>query len=340
MPALQQKFGEIGTNGFLHPEFRMHGDVKENYRALIPAGFGNGAGKISIVKVTQFFDGSSSVSIDSLLRIRRLTATNQPLRYHDLETVFDAYCNQFLARNILYHYNRELSPFDYNFDNMSNCMGRAKGFLQLMAMLGVPKEALAFCQIGGGEGEENCKICQKPDSQIDHTNYRAVPGGPAAPALAPNAVRIVVSNGTLDVQRTIREPFAYHYATRINVLGLGMRFWDPLERCAYRNGFDDAFTSYEEMPSLLKGYRDVEKMGVKVLANPDNLKERLYLLPKAAQRRIPAPPGAYYSQANFVAVENEMLQMTTDPQVIMIVDETDYSPHEPTQPAAWRLMFP
>ncbi len=341
MPALTQKFGELKKTPFLWSSYRSSGHVDADDRVLVPEGFGEGFGKLDMNKVKLFFAGSL-LTLSSLKAIRlRQKLVGEPMRESDVQDVFDTYCNQLIAKGVVYHYNAQQSPFDNDYTGNSNCMGRAKGFLQLMAILGVPKEELALLQIGGSAGEEDKKICQKADADIVSVNVRNVPGGLVNPASAPNAVRIEVQNGALVVSRTSREPFANHYATHIGISGLGMAYWDPLERYSSRNGFPDVFTTYEPTPHLMAGYRDLVQQGVVCLANPDNLKERIYLLPKSAGRPTPVPMGAYYTQVAFTAVEQALRGMaTTEPQVSMLIDTCDFDVHMPTQPRVFKLMFP
>lgn len=340
MPALIQKLGELSNTPFMWASYRVGGAVGADDRILVPQGYGEGYGKLDLVKVKQFFAGSL-LTLGSLREIRlRNQVMGEPMRESDVQDAFDTYCNQLNAKAVVYHYNAQQSPFDDDYTGNSNCMGRAKGFLQLMAILGVPKEQLALLQIGGAAGDDEQKICLKADADIVQANIRVVPGGPPVPAPAPNSVRIEIRNNVLTVSRTPREPFANHYATRIGVPGLGMAYWDPLERYSSRNGFPDVFTTYEPTPELMAGYRDLQRRGMVCLANPDDLQERIYLLPKASQRPVPAPPQAYFKQAAFTAVELALSQMATaEPQVAMLIDKSDYDGHAPAQPRVFKQMF-
>ena len=319
--------------------FRVAGTVAKKDKILIPEGFDSGVGFLDLRKVRSFFSGST-INFDALKAIRlRNSVIGEPMREPDIEEVFDAYCNQLHAKRVVYHYNAQQSPFDADYTGNSNCQGRAKGFLQLMAMLGVPKEHLAYCIIGGAAGEEEMKVCQKAAAEIIASNVRWVPGGPNAPVWAPNAVRIDVVRGALRVDRTTREPFANHYATHIGVSGLGKPYWDPLERYSSKNGFADVFTSYQPSPQLLAEYSELERRGGRCLVNPDNQQERLYLLPARAERRLPATQGMYYTQQAFLEVEYALAEMSAkSPQVLMIVDKTDYD-HGSAQPPALQKMF-
>lgn len=342
MPALTTKVLELKSANYFWRSFKLNVVPDGPNKVLAPEGYGDvqGNGKLDLSKVEQFFMGSQ-MTMENLREIRlRTHLVGEPMSDREVNDVFDIYCNQLYAKNVTYHYNAEISPFDDVYQGLSNCMGRAKGFLQLMAMLGVPKEQLAYCMIGGSVGDEGKKLCQKAAGEILGTSVRWVAGGPAVPASAPNAVRIEPDGGGVLVSRTPREPFANHYATRLDIPGLSMKYFDPLERYVSRNGFSDVFTGYEPAPELLRAYQDLVRKGLQVLANPDNQKERLYLLPPANQRPTNAPQNAYFRQPAFTQVEQALSEMNTGGgQVIMIVDATDYESATSLAPRVFAKMF-
>lgn len=348
MPALTQRLGNIGKNPFMWRSFLPSGIVDKADNYLVPAGFvatisnaPKANGNLDIGKVKAFFAGSL-LPLEDIKDIRlRATVMGEPIAEKDVKTAFDAYCAQIAAKRIVYHYNAEDSPFDVNFKGNSNCQGRAKGFLQLMAVLGLSKEQLNFCTIGGASGEEDDKLCQKSEDDIVSTNVYKWDGA-VRDHPAPNAVRVELKLGKAVVVRTPREPFANHYATCLDVSGLGMKYWDPLEGTAYRNGFADFFTSYSPDESLLGGNMQRWKgLGLKCLANPDNKKERIYLLPPSSKVRGLLGTGAYCLQAAFKEVEVQMGEMlTAEPQVAMIIDGGDWGSDTGVHPPVIRTMFP
>ena len=161
--------------------------------------------------------------------------------------------------------------------------------------------------------------------------------GPNAPTdqKAPNAVRIKLSEGTLKISRTPREPFANHYCAFLDVPGLGFKYWDPLLHSAYRNGFSDFFTSYAESDALVSDFPDLKSLGLKCLSNPDSPKERIYLLPPSS--KVPTGKKRLLNvvrTTTFGEVEAALIDMSTEsPQVAALIDVADWNgqggPHPP-----------
>ncbi|MEO6742407.1 MAG: hypothetical protein ABIP20_19360 [Chthoniobacteraceae bacterium] len=355
MPALTQQIGNIGKSSFLWRSFQPSGTVLPEDKVLVPTGFAaisgasgtSGSGNLDLSKVKAFFTGSL-LPVEDIKAIRlRATVMGEAIAESDVKKAFNAYCDQIAKKKVVYHYNADDSPFDVNFKGNSNCQGRAKGFLQLMAILGVSKEALNYCKIGGGPSDGDKKICQKGDDDINTGNIYQLD---RVEVPAPNAVRIELQSGKPVVVRTPREPFANHYATFLEVSGLGLKYWDPLERVAYQNGFPDYFTSYASDGPLTVGLKD---WSVECLVNPDNTKERIYLLPPASQfRSVVLKTGfgtkgtvgssAFYNQTAFKDVESSLREMTegTEPQIAMIVDESDWGGKTGNHPPVVLAMFP
>ncbi|MFI3187707.1 MAG: hypothetical protein QX198_17165 [Methylococcaceae bacterium] len=331
MPALEEKkFYFWREHSYLAAFVPVKGSDSADARLqeLWPKVIANEAnGKLDLQKVADFFLGSE-INVAELVRIRKkVNATNNTIDNHDVTTVFNSYCKQLNAKNVIYHYNAFESPFDVNFICNSNCMGRAKGFLQLMAVLGVPVDKMAYLVIGREDGEGK-KVCRKADTNIRSEDVYRVPG--LAPTTSPNSVCIKLMNGKLEVSPTSREPFGNHYAAFIDMAGLHTKTWDPLEGSSYKNGFSDAFTTYEKL-NMVSGLGFSEEM-ITILHNPDNTKERLYILPssKYLRMRVDGFHGTtstrYFENPAFIAVESQLKNMTTmEPRVITIIDESDWN---------------
>ncbi len=335
MPALTQRTINIGKTSFFWRAFRPCGQVAEEDRVLLPAGIGDssGDGKLDIKKVKDFFRGSK-LSIDDMKIIR-----SRKIVEKDVKSVFDAYCAQLDAKKVVYHYNAEATPFDSSFKSESNCMGRARGFLQLMAMLGVSVDNLALCQIGGQAGEEDKKVCQGGEDSNDRSVYTRQ--GAPAPEDAPNAVKIKLRrSGKLVVSRTPREPFANHYAAHLNIPGLTFKCWDPLLNAAYPNGFRDLFTTYAIAGSQLTlDLTTWHRIGLKCLVNPDNIRERIYILPPSSKMRGSQTGEAFFDQPAFKAVETQLSKMQDqEPCVAVIIDEKDWGGESGSHPPVIRAM--
>ena len=159
MPALTPSIGNIGRSSYMWRAYQPSGAVATDLKVFVPKGFDGGgssliaavggAGNLDLGKFKTFFTGSP-IAMEDLKAIRlRASAIGEPICENDVKKVFNAYCAQLDAKNIEYHYNADFSPFDVNFQNQSNCQGRAKGFLQVMAMLGVSKDQLNQVTIGG-----------------------------------------------------------------------------------------------------------------------------------------------------------------------------------------------
>lgn len=356
MPALTDKIGNIGKTPFLWRSFQPSGTVLQEDKVLVPEGFATvtgasgtgGSGNLDLNKFKSFFT-ASQLPVSEIKAIRlRVKLTGEPVCENDVKKAFDAYVDQLGKKHVVYHYNADDSPFDSNFKGNSNCQGRAKGFLQLMAILGVPKDQLNYCKIGGGPEDGDKKLCQKGDADITSTNLYKIQ---RVEASAPNAVRItLLESGKTSVSRTPREPFANHYATFLEVSGLGFKYWDPLEGTAYRTGFSDYFTSYAK-DELLSA--PLKSWNVECLTNPDNKKERIYLFPPASKFRgqviktsiaTKAMIGsdAFFNQGAYKAVESALREMNeaSDPQIAVLIDEGDWNLARGNHPPVILGIFP
>lgn len=186
----------------------------------------------------------------------------------DVWLAFAAYCQA--IEKVPYNYNNNNSLFDINLHfGQPNCKGRAKGFVQLLAVCGVPLGDLALVGIGGEGGEfEGKKIAARDEATVDRQNVRVLLNAPEA-SNSPNSVTVSLQNNELNVSRTTREPFAYHYCAMVRGRGK-YKFYDPLFHRVYVNGMNDYFLTYAECKDLMK------PNGPKCYVDSDDRKNRLY----------------------------------------------------------------
>lgn len=328
MPALTPSIGNIGRNSFMWRSYQPCSGVDDSLQVFVPAGFDQDTGRflqpvsaignLDINAFGNFFVGST-MSIDALREIRnRNERMDELISEAQVKSVFDAYCQQLRNKNVTYHYNADSSPFDQNFKGASNCQGRAKGLLQIMAMLGVPKEQLNQVTIGSADDEDK-KVCRKSGSDIVDADIYVRPNSTNTD-YARNAVRIKLEGGQLKVRRTLRKPFANHYCVFLDLSSLSVKYWDPLLDRGYRNGFSDFFTSYQRDEAL-------SSATMECFVNPDSKNERIYRLPHRSQvLDRQSRFTSVMNTATFRGVESELAQMSSEkPQVAFMVDSGDWA---------------
>jgi len=257
------------------------------------------------------------VNFDWVRRTReRVNRGGQYPSEQDVKFAFEIYCKT-LREKVEYTYNSAVavSPFNPNFAKYSDCLGRAIGFLQLLAALGVPLGWLHIVTVGR-EDDEN-KILRLQDNKIVSENVYRVPSE-TEEEKAPNALmaelKTVAGKEVVDFRRTVREPFANHNVAKV-VGPLTFRCWDPLLERAYRNSVSDFFESYE---------RKVERqVNVVYYQSPAEPRRRLYYLPSTLGSKMNCG-------AAFAAVSAEMGKMSAAaPSVCLIVDEEDWGKTQP-----------
>lgn len=347
MPALTQITTNVGSNYGSRSNF-LPKSLTEDQKSFAPTGFALDdlkKGTLDIGKMLDFLSGTP-FNRENILKLNR---SRFSINDKVVGEAFETYCNQLKAKKVIYHYDANDSPFSSAYKGKSNCRGRATGFLQLMAVLRVKIDSLYYCQLGGGPNDVNKKVCQKSDQDIIGVSVQRLL---TTPQDAPNAIRVIIRNEKLIVQRTAREPFAHHYAAYLDVPWLNFKYWDPLERVAYKAGFDDFFTSYARDEELTSSLQKANIKGVVCYSNPDNRKERLYYLPSAAEwRKSVLKSGfgpkslmgseAFYNQAAYRAVDGTLREMNGDigSPLAMIVDLADWGNENGTHPSVVRAMF-
>lgn len=231
----------------------------------------------------------------------------------DVWRAFKAYCEAIEPVKYNYEDNNSLFDREKRFDQ-PNCRGRAKGFVQLLAVCGVPLEHLALVRLGAvakEAGKKLVKVVRRDEATVNHANVCVLVTAPK-PSNSPNAVKVSLANGMLHVSRTTREPFAYHYCAMVRERGR-YEFYDPLFHRAYVNGMDDYFLTYEERknlspkPNFPECYVDV--------ADPKN---RLYLFKSDQVSKDFANSPAYKE------VQTDIKVISTDDGVYLIIDNKDW----------------
>lgn len=188
----------------------------------------------------------------------------------DVMYAFATYCKA--IEKVEYDYYNGNSLFDRDPRlRKPNCRGRAKGFVQLLAVCGVPLEQLALVGIGGDGGEfDGKKVVAREEATVNHDSVWKPREAPAA-SNSSNAVTVSFENNVLKVSRTTREPFAWHYCAMLRGRGR-YKFWDPLLHRAYVNGMKDYFLTYAERPDLIR-----KPNSPKCFVDADDTKNRMYL---------------------------------------------------------------
>ena len=271
-----------------------------------------GGPRLDLRKLADFFAGTGFLE-----RITKTRTAGGPKTTEAISEAFVAYCGQVKARKVRYQYNSHTTPFDDNFQGESNCKGRGRGFLQLMALMGVELNRLALIVL---DGLEESKIAKLDDRSIHSESVFCAPN--TRSEAANNAVIARLENGKLKFSRTDREPFANHYAARVSIDGVDFRCWDPLFNRSYKNGMADYFETYKKTAHL-------SAFGLDCYAAPQRPRRRLY--------RLPAQSNAIMSRdAAFQTALNELGQLEPMPRLYVIIDEDDWGAESDKHPAVVR----
>jgi hypothetical protein len=216
----------------------------------------------------------------------------------DVRDAFEAYCRG--LERVEYGYGDSTSLFNREPGrHQPDCHGRAKGFLQILAVCGVPLENLALvCLDGGTEGK--MKVLARDE---------------AGASFSPNAVKASLGIGATEVKvsRTRREPFANHYCAKVSHGGI--EYWDPLFNRGYVNGMKDYFQTLKEEPSFRLPYH-----GPKCYVDTDDQTKRLYLFKSDDVLRTVADSDAY---KQVLAAISKMADGSNS--VYLIIDSNDWA---------------
>jgi hypothetical protein len=276
MPAAEQRIGRIDDHVYAYSYATFESRSLNLQELSVSPPEAGGKADCDLPKVGDFMQ-QTRFKMEDMLAVRRRGCDGA-----DVARVFAAYCAG--LEKVEYNYETNRSLFDRTpSDNKPNCMGRAKGFLQLLAICGVPLRDLALVLLGSA-GDETINVVQRDQTTITDANVRFFET--SSDQLSPNAVRASLDNGTLTVSRTTREPFAYHYCAR--VLGRGpSQFWDPLFRRAYVNGMNDFFYTVRLRPEFTLA------SGPTCYVDDDVLTKRLYLFQPHQVSRAFSNSAAY-----------------------------------------------